>query len=263
MKKVTYSPTTRYATLGLLIGGGVVITLLWYIQHLQTEIDQLKQTYHAQSIEQTQTITTLQTQKSTLEGLLTRKLSHSLCHPSDNTLVRQPNHHLATLPTPTHTTQTPPPAPTTLAVPPLPPLYQEAPLPAPPPPSTSYAQQLITQVAKSKLDLPYVWGAEGPNCYDCSGFTSQVFKELGVWIPRTSRSQSSYGRAISKSKLQSGDLLFFATAKKDRNRVNHVGIYLGDGRFIHASSAKKGVVITPFDTPFYQACYKGARRIIN
>jgi cell wall-associated NlpC family hydrolase len=121
--------------------------------------------------------------------------------------------------------------------------------------------QRITSLAKTKLGKKYVWGASGnKNTYDCSSFTKFVYKNVGVDIPRTSIRQSKFGKYVKRSELQKGDLIFFDTSKRRKGYVNHVGIYLGDNKFIHASSAKKKVVITSLNKNFYSNRYKGARR---
>jgi len=119
----------------------------------------------------------------------------------------------------------------------------------------------ITSLAKTKLGKRYVWGASGnKNTYDCSSFTKFVYKKHGVHIPRTSIKQSKFGKYVKRNELQRGDLIFFDTSKQRKGYVNHVGIYLGDNKFIHASSAKKKVVITSLNKNFYSNRYKGARR---
>jgi len=119
----------------------------------------------------------------------------------------------------------------------------------------------ITSLAKTKLGKRYVWGASGnKNTYDCSSFTKYVYKNHGINIPRTSIKQSKFGKYVKRSELQKGDLVFFDTSKRRKGYVNHVGIYLGDNKFIHASSAKKKVVTTRLDKNFYSNRYKGARR---
>ncbi len=119
----------------------------------------------------------------------------------------------------------------------------------------------ITALAKKKLGRRYVWGATGEkNTFDCSGFTTYVYKKNGIHLPRRAIAQSKYGKYVPRSKLKKGDLIFFDTSKRRRGYVNHVGIYLGNGKFIHASSAKKRVVITSLNKAFYSKRYKGARR---
>ena len=121
--------------------------------------------------------------------------------------------------------------------------------------------QKITSLAKTKLGKKYVWGASGnKNTYDCSSFVKYVYKKQGIELPRTSIMQSKVGKYVKRDELQKGDLIFFDTSKKRKGYVNHVGIYLGDNKFIHASSAKKKVVITSLEKNFYSNRYNGARR---
>ncbi|HFU76919.1 MAG TPA: peptidoglycan endopeptidase [Epsilonproteobacteria bacterium] len=120
----------------------------------------------------------------------------------------------------------------------------------------------IINVAKQKLGRKYVWGAVGKRgTFDCSGFTSYVYKKNGINIPRTSINQSKFGKFISRRNLQKGDLVFFDTSKHRKGYVNHVGIYLGNGKFIHASSAKKKVTISNL-SKFYAQRFVVARRPI-
>lgn len=119
----------------------------------------------------------------------------------------------------------------------------------------------IIKLAKKKLGKRYVWGAVGQkNTFDCSGFTKYVYEKNGIKIPRTSLRQSKFGKPVSRKELRKGDLVFFDTSKRRRGYVNHVGIYIGDNKFIHASSAKKKVVITSLNKAFYRQRFKGARR---
>ena len=122
----------------------------------------------------------------------------------------------------------------------------------------------ITRLAKKKLGRRYVWGAVGQkNTFDCSGLTSYVCKKNGIKIPRRAIEQSKYGKYVSRNNLKPGDLIFFDTSKRHKGYVNHVGIYLGNDRFIHASSAKKKVIITKLGKSFYSKRYKGARRVTS
>jgi cell wall-associated NlpC family hydrolase len=122
----------------------------------------------------------------------------------------------------------------------------------------------IIELAKKKLGKRYVWGAVGQrNTFDCSGLTTYVCKANGIRIPRRAIEQSKYGKYVPRDKLQPGDLVFFDTSKRRKGYVNHVGIYIGNGKFIHASSAKKKVVITSLDKPFYSQRFKGARRVAS
>ena len=129
---------------------------------------------------------------------------------------------------------------------------------------SSAKSKKITKLAKKKLGKRYVWGAIGQkNTFDCSGFTTYVCKKNGISIPRRAIEQSKHGKYISRSQLKPGDLIFFDTSKRRKGYVNHVGIYLGGNKFIHASSAKKKVVITSLSKPFYSQRYKGARRVTS
>jgi len=118
--------------------------------------------------------------------------------------------------------------------------------------------------AKKFLGIRYVWGATGPNKFDCSGFTQKVYKTAGIKLPRHSTRQAMVGKYIKYKDLQRGDMVFFDTSRKHRGVVNHVGIYLEDGKFIHASSGKKKVVITDFKKKrFYKNRFLWGRRIIK
>lgn len=119
----------------------------------------------------------------------------------------------------------------------------------------------ILKIAMGQLGKHYVWGAVGPRTFDCSGFTSYVYRRLGIAIPRTSQRQSQFGKLVRRNQLQPGDLVFFDTSRRRRGYVNHVGIYIGGNKFIHASSAKHKVTITSLNNAFYQRRFKWARRI--
>jgi cell wall-associated NlpC family hydrolase len=86
-------------------------------------------------------------------------------------------------------------------------------------------------------------------------------KSKGVKLPRVSRKQAYYGKYVTRSQLKPGDLIFFDTSRRRRGYVNHVGIYIGNGKFIHASSARHRVVITSLNSPFYRARFKWGRRV--
>jgi cell wall-associated NlpC family hydrolase len=98
---------------------------------------------------------------------------------------------------------------------------------------------------------PYVYGAEGPSSFDCSGLTWFAWMKAGHSIPRTSRSQSTFGRYVSKSYLRAGDLVFFYSP------VSHVGIYVGDGYIVHAPHSGDVVRLARLS---YMPSYAGARR---
>ena len=126
------------------------------------------------------------------------------------------------------------------------------------------AKKEIETTAKKELGKRYVWGATGPKTFDCSGFTMKVFRKAGINLPRVSRSQAKVGAKVAFNELQRGDMVFFDTEKHRTGRVNHVGIYLEDGKFIHASSGNKKVVITSFDKKkFYKSRFLWGRRVIK
>ncbi len=122
--------------------------------------------------------------------------------------------------------------------------------------------QNVVSYAKRFLGVRYVWGATGRGGFDCSGFTQYVMRHAkGRVIPRVSRRQAYYGRYVSRRNLRPGDLIFFDTSRSRRGYVNHVAIYIGNGYFIHASSAKHRVVITSLNKPFYRSRFMWGRRI--
>ena len=107
----------------------------------------------------------------------------------------------------------------------------------------AYLGYFIEASAKSKLGKKYKWGGNGPYAYDCSGFTKTVFALNGIEIPRNSWKQAQIGMKVNRKHLKRGDLIFFNS--KHHKGVNHVGIYIGHGKFIHASKFHKRIVISP------------------
>lgn len=104
--------------------------------------------------------------------------------------------------------------------------------------SSSRVQAVINMV-KRQVGKPYVYGAAGPNSFDCSGLTYYCYKNAaGITLNRSSAAQASNGRYVSKSELKPGDLIFFNSGT---NRIRHVGMYVGNGQFIHAPSPGKSV----------------------
>lgn len=104
----------------------------------------------------------------------------------------------------------------------------------------------------------YVWGAQTPGQFDCSGLALYIYDAIGVKLPRCSWQQCKVGEAVNREDLRAGDLVFFDIKGAG---VSHVGIYLGDGRFLHAANPRSNLKITSLDTPFYAARFAGARRV--
>ena len=110
----------------------------------------------------------------------------------------------------------------------------------------------------------YVWAEEGPECFDCSGYTYYAFGKMGIEIPRVARDQIKEGRSIKMSDLQFGDLIFFDTTKRKTGKISHVGIYLGDGKFTHASTTDYKITVSDlFENEYYKKRYRGAKRYLN
>lgn len=149
---------------------------------------------------------------------------------------------------------------------------------------------IIVENATKLLGLPYVYGKQGPDAFDCSGLTSYVFKQAGIIIPRTSLEQGNSGKPVSKEELQPGDLVFFDTRSTNDpsdigvdtsdligllpdlnstqssfipSKVTHVGIYLGQNKFIHASSgAEMKVVVADLNNKYFTQRYLFAKRYL-
>ncbi|MDZ4232419.1 MAG: C40 family peptidase [Dietzia sp.] len=118
---------------------------------------------------------------------------------------------------------------------------------AAPAPQISTGQRIL-DAASTRVGSPYVWGATGPNSFDCSGLTSWAYKEAGISIPRTSQAQIGGGTQVSKADLQPGDIVAFYSG------ASHVGIYAGNGQVVHAPYSGTSVSYAPVDSmPFYGA----------
>jgi len=113
--------------------------------------------------------------------------------------------------------------------------------------------QAAVDTALAQLGDPYVWGAGGPDAFDCSGLTQYAYAAAGISLPHSSLSQSRMGTAVSRGDLQPGDLVFFYSP------VSHVGMYIGDGQMVHASTFGQPVIVSSVD----MAGYAGARRLIG
>ena len=108
------------------------------------------------------------------------------------------------------------------------------------------------------LGARYRYGGSGSRGFDCSGFTAYIYRQHGISLPHNSAAQYRVGKPVSRSELRPGDLVFFRTRGR---RISHVGIYIGDGKFVHASSARGRVRIDTLNSGYYHQRYVGARRI--
>lgn len=121
-------------------------------------------------------------------------------------------------------------------------------------------ERVILARAASMLGKPYVYGGSGPDTFDCSGFTAYVFQSVGMSLPHNAAAQAQLGIPVSRGDLSPGDLVFFSYYGS--GGINHVGIYVGQGRFIHASSSG-GIKYSSLNESYYAANYKGARRLLR
>ena len=129
--------------------------------------------------------------------------------------------------------------------------------------STSVSVDKVLDFAHQQLGKPYVWGAQGPNSFDCSGLIYYVYKNAAnITLPRTSVEQSKFGTTVSKSNLKAGDLVFFDTNGPNNGAVSHVGIYAGEGQLIHASSSNKKIVKVNMETYYWNNTYVVAKRVL-
>jgi cell wall-associated NlpC family hydrolase len=125
-------------------------------------------------------------------------------------------------------------------------------------PASELAESIIA-MGKKYIGVPYKWAGATPSGFDCSGFVMYVFGAHGITLPHNSRSMYSHGTSVAKKDLRPGDLVFFYGSNK--SVINHVGIYIGNGQFIHSSSSK-GITITGLESSYYVNHYYGAKRIL-
>jgi cell wall-associated NlpC family hydrolase len=116
----------------------------------------------------------------------------------------------------------------------------------------------IAAKAKQYLGVPYKWGGTSPSGFDCSGFVYYVYRSMGINISRTITTMYKQGTPVSKSDLQPGDIVIFQNTYK--SGLSHVGIYVGDGKFIHAPSSGKVVSYADLYSNYYIEHYYGAVR---
>ena len=128
-------------------------------------------------------------------------------------------------------------------------------------PSTSGRIKSVLQRAFALLGTPYRWGGTSPESgFDCSGLVGYVFRTIGIDLPRVSRSMAHEGTEVAnRDALAEGDLVFFGK----RGRIDHVGIYIGDGKFLHAPRTGRDVTVSSLTTGYWSQKYLQARRIAN
>lgn len=121
----------------------------------------------------------------------------------------------------------------------------------------------IIKESNTYLGTPYLWGGTTRNGIDCSAFVKNVYLSVGIKLPRVSQNQAKVGKTITLDKIRKGDLIFFETDKNRPNTVSHVGIYLGSGNLIHASSKNKKVVIVPLNQGYFLSKIVIIKRIVD
>jgi cell wall-associated NlpC family hydrolase len=114
------------------------------------------------------------------------------------------------------------------------------------------------EIALQQVGAPYRYGGHDPSGFDCSGLVYYAYLQQGIKIPRTTRSQLKHAKKIPSSNMRYGDLVFF---KISRSKISHVGIYIGDNKFVHAPSKGKSVSISSLDTRYWQKRFVTAARI--
>ncbi len=126
--------------------------------------------------------------------------------------------------------------------------------------SASANGSAIAQYALQFVGYPYVYGGSSPSGFDCSGFVRYVCSQKGYSVNRTASAQMDNGTPVSYSQLQPGDLVFFNNGNSSK-RATHVGIYIGNGQFVHASTSTTGVIISDMNSAYYTTGFVGARRL--
>lgn len=125
------------------------------------------------------------------------------------------------------------------------------------------AQKLIA-LALSYVGSSYVFGGKSPETgFDCSGFTYYVFQRFGYTLNRVADDQALNGTPVEYSQLKPGDLILFSNTYRSSDWITHVGIYIGDGKIVHAANSKRGVTVDSIASGYYRSHYAGARRILQ
>jgi len=125
-------------------------------------------------------------------------------------------------------------------------------------PRASSGKRDVVRTAFAYRGTHYRYGGSARGGFDCSGFTSYVYRVRGVDLPHNAAAQFECGTPVSRNRLKEGDLVFFETTRRG---ISHVGIYVGNGKFVHASSARGQVRVDSLDGGYYASRFRGARRV--
>ena len=126
---------------------------------------------------------------------------------------------------------------------------------------TKADREILLEYAKYFKGGKYIWGGTTPEGFDCSGYVQYLYKKQNINMPRTAWQQSKIGIEIPKNELKKGDLVFFLTDKSRNIPITHVGIYMGEGQFIHAASKAQGIIISPLNSGSYAETFVKATRV--
>jgi len=125
-------------------------------------------------------------------------------------------------------------------------------------PATTDPGYALLLAAQSRIGAPYEYGGNGPDAFDCSGLVSYAHRQIGVAVPRTAAQQFDAATPVKRSDLRPGDLVFF---RLESRAVSHVGIYAGDGRFVHAPQRGGNVRMASLDEDYFRHSFAGGGRL--
>ena len=121
------------------------------------------------------------------------------------------------------------------------------------------SRELLLRAAESRLGAPYRYGGSGPDAFDCSGLVAYAHRQVGVAVPRTAADQFAAATPVGRGELKPGDLVFFRLSGR---RIGHVGIYVGDDRFVHAPQTGGHVRVASLDDEVFRRGFAGAGRFL-